>query len=96
MTELKIAAAVISTGLFVLLLSTTMGSGVGFRPAGTPLRLTGLIHNARMIGAGLDGRANMANMKDALRLTMFAIRLVAVLVTMEARTPWVVGPSRGK
>ena len=49
-----------------------------------------------MIGAGLDGRANMANMKDALRLTMFAIRLVAVLVTMEARTPWVVGPSRGK
>ena len=49
-----------------------------------------------MIGAGLDGRANMANMKDALRLTMFAIRLVAVLVTMEARTPWVVGPPRGK
>ena len=32
----------------------------------------------------------MANMKDALCLTMFAIRLVAVLVTMEARTPWVV------
>jgi hypothetical protein len=28
MTELKIAAAVISTGLFVLLLSTTLGSGL--------------------------------------------------------------------
>jgi hypothetical protein len=46
MTELKIAAAVISTGLLLFCCLHNSGLGVGFRPAGTPLRLTGLMHNA--------------------------------------------------